>query len=113
MRYSNRVGIIFTSVLLALGVVAHGALSGGGGGAAPTPPYDASSPWNTAVSGTPTVDPNSATFMSAISDNLRPLTDDPSQFTPSVEAWDNAHVPSSHQISFTGCAGKHADWINT
>ncbi len=44
-------------------------------------PYDGSSPWNTPISTSPTVDPNSARYINAIADNGLPLTSDPDQYT--------------------------------
>ncbi len=43
-------------------------------------PYDAASPWNTPISPSASVDPQSSTFINAIADNGLPLTSDPDQF---------------------------------
>jgi chitodextrinase len=46
-----------------------------------TLPYDPGSAWDAPIGSSPTVDPNSSTFINAIADNGLPLTSDPDQYT--------------------------------
>lgn len=53
-------------------------------------PYDTLSPWNKPIVSNPTILGNSATYMTAISNNGLPLTSDPDQFTIPVYFYDDA-----------------------
>jgi hypothetical protein len=62
------------------------------------PPYDKSSPWDTPIAAGAAVDPKSAVYMQAISDNGQPLTSDPDQYTIPVYRFDS----STPHVTVTG-----------
>jgi hypothetical protein len=53
-------------------------------------PYESTSPWNTPIPNNPTIDPNSATYINAVTDNGQALTSDPTQFTIPVYIFSNS-----------------------
>ncbi len=62
------------------------------------PPYDRASPWDTPIAAGAPVDPKSAVYVQAISDNRQALTSDPAQYTIPVYSFDS----STPHVTVTG-----------